>query len=1004
MKFYRLPAWAALALAGSLLIVPTVQANAPTASRAVSALPTVPASLTAVGLAHPIGSQIQLSWRPLPWVSECSEYKVYRDGRFLASSGRAGWVDYSVAAGETHAYTITSLTRAGESRPSSSATATVPGGGGQVVYADSLQNGWQSWSWASCDLSSGNPVRAGRAIRVTAGPWQAFYLHHAPFGTSAYAAVTFWVQGGSQGGQRLWVRALRSGIPQAPVAVGPLPADRWQSITVSLADLGVANVTDMDGLWVQDATGTAQSAFSLDEIALTPAAILAAPVGLTATPQWAAHCPKCSMAMPHIVLAWNAVPGASSYTVYRDGSKLQDGMTDLNWTDMAVVSGRTYAYTVTSNAPGGSSPQSAQASATAPQPPASGQLTAPTNLSVAGTWLGAPSDTLTWSPVPGAMSYNLYQYDVLIAKDVTANSYAVPADTYYFGLTYTVTAVDGMGMESLPSAVATAQGRYDPAATPPWTPNALVTPTNLAATPEWNAGAPRIHLTWKGWDTDFTYTVYRDGQKVEAGLWGLNFYDGDVKPGETHVYRVSGVNVPWTGTVESAPSEPLMATAFMSAPTPAVGAVQITNIQPNDDSVLVSFAPVLGAVDYRVYDVSNPGSVKYSGGGLSIEMNGLDPIKGANLVVEAVDKLGPFQKMDGMTGPGAMQMDGMHSSVNGQGDPSNIPIVLAASAPFPVTCRPAALDGSQVFFDNFRAEQPLTPQPMPAPAGPEFYGRSDSYAEFANDKWTIRNYGGDLADTRIFFMGSHFMDTLYDGGTPHTNDPIHNNNASLVLMPHATADISGGRVLHVTFEVDAHFDARRWCEIQIAAAGDLLVKPGKFDPGDGTIRGATLSGNSLRWQIENEFHHLILFQNDGAPAQPVMRETNLINVDWATGGAERFGPAARICWDGTPLNNGTAQGLDKRRRFDMYLSQTHYRLLENGQLVKDADFPAGQSLPFDKCQVYFVHQLYHTTNDRNELVDYYPANRYWSNYRPWCDERHWDNLGQAVLDHFPALP
>ena len=54
-----------------------------------------------------------------------------------------------------------------------------------------------------------------------------------------------------------------------------------------------------------------------------------------------------------------------------------------------------------------------------------------------------------------------------------------------------------------------------------------------------------------------------------------------------------------------------------------------------------------------------------------------------------MDKLGPFQTMDGMAGPGAMQMDGMHVAINGQGDPSDVPNVLAASAPFPVTCQPA---------------------------------------------------------------------------------------------------------------------------------------------------------------------------------------------------------------------------------------------------------------------------------------------------------------------------
>ncbi len=997
MKFTLLSAWAALALAGGLIAAPPAQADPAPASPAGIARPTVPSRLAATGQAQPIGSQIQLSWVPLP---RTYKYKVYRDGQFLALSGRAFWTDYAVAAGETHAYTVTGLGDAGESRPSAPATATVPAGGGQVVYADALTNGWQSWGWAGLDFNSTAPVRAGGAIRVAAGPWQALYLHHAPFQTSAYAAVTFWIHGGSQGGQRLWVKALRSGVPQTTVSLGPLPAGQWQSVTVPLRDLGVAGAPDMDGLWLQDASGTRLPAFSVDEIALTAAPPApAAPSGLSATPQWAASCPKCGgMAMAHIVLVWNAVPGASAYTVYRDGAKTQDGLTAPAWTDMGVVSGKTYAYTVTATGPGGASVRSAPASATAPQPPAGQALIPPTNLSVAGIWAGAPTDQLAWSPVPGAAGYNVYQYSTLIAKGLTANSYTVPTSVFYDGMTYTITTVDGMGMESLPSAIATAQGGKDPAQTPGWLPALPPTPTTVVATPQWNAGAPRVHLTWQGNGYDYSYAVYRDGKKVADGLWGLNYYDQSVKPGETHTYAVSGVNLPWTASVESAPTDPVTATALSAAPVASGVSVQVTDVKANDDSALVSFAAVPGAVDYRVYDVAKPGSVKYSGGSLSIEMNGLDPAAGADLVVEAVDKLGPFQTMDGMAGPGAMQMDGMHSAINGQGDPSDIPIVLASSAPVHVTCRPATLAGSQVFFDTFRGEKPLVEQPLPALVPGTWVGDPNGFAEFSNDKWTIRDYGGDLKDTKIFFMGNHFMDTLYDGGTPGSCIPIHNNNASLVMMPNATADISGGKVLHVTFEVDAHTGGRRWCDVFVGPAGDTLVDPGKFS--DFAGRRPTLSGRLFRWEIRNGAHSLSLFPG----IKPDAASDAIYVTHQESGvGPDSFGICARSGpWCATPFN-GTPGDLDKRHKFDLYLSKNRAVVMEQGVVVKDAPFPEGATLPFDKCQVYFVHQLYHTGNDRPELLNRCDE-PYWYNYRPWADERHWDNMGQAVLDTFPTLP
>jgi len=123
-------------------------------------------------------------------------------------------------------------------------------------------------------------------------------------------------------------------------------------------------------------------------------------------------------------------------------------------------------------------------------------------------------------------------------------------------------------------------------------------------------------------------------------------------------------------------------------------------------------------------------------------------------------------------------------------------------------------------------------------------------------------------------------------------------------------------------------------------------------------------------------------------------------------GPDDFGPPARTTWDGKPLLNGTAQDLDRRHRFDLYLSQTRFRVTETAPgtdpvLVKDETFPGGVALPFDTCQVYLVHQLYHTANDRHELIDYSPDETYWYNDRPWSDERHWDNIGEEVLPGFP---
>ncbi len=879
--------------------------------------------------------------------------------------------------------------------------AVLPPAPAQTVYAGSLQNGWQYWGWGNDTLTNPAPALSAASIKAQEGPWQAVYLHHAPFRTSPTATISFWINGGVSGRQLLVVRALRSGVPQVAVPLAPLRAG-WQQVRIALLRLGVGGVPDMDGFWVQNNTPNTLAPFYLDEIVLTglpsflpPAP--PAPAGLTAAPQWTASCPVCGgMAMAHIVLAWDTVPGATAYTVYRNGVK-QISQPQAGWTDMNIASGQTYSYAVSATGPGGEGARSASVSATAPNPPAaSAAFTVPVNLCVSGLWSGGPTDSLFWSPVPGAASYNVYQYTTLIAN-VAGPSYTLPLTAWENGMTYSVTAVDPMGMESLPSALAAAQGAFSPAQAPGWTPGAPVAPTALSAVPEWNAGSPRLHLVWRGAGNSYTYTLYRDGQKFLSGLWGLNAYDLSVQPGETHSYAVTASNVAWTQAAESSASVPVAVTMPFGPPAVAVGSVTVTGVDANDDSAVLSFDAVPGAVDYRVYDVAHPNSVKYSGGSLSIEMNGLDPVAGANLVVEAVDKLGPFQTMDGMAGPGAMQMDGMHQAINGQGDPSNIPVVLARSAPVAVSLSPRSMTGAQAFFDNFRSEPALAAQPLPALTPNTFYGDPQCFNSFANVNWTVRDYGGDLKDTKIFFMGNHFMDTLYDGGTPGGSVPMHNNNASLVMMPNTVADISGGKVLHVTFEVDPHMDGRRWCDVFVGAAGDTLVDPGKF--ADFAGRKPTVSGKLFRWEIQDNQHALSLFPGTQPDAFSdivhLTHQESGVGPD-SFGICARSGPWCKIPW------NGTSGDLDKRHKFDLYLSQNRAVIMEQGQVVKDAVFPAGVTLPFDKCQVYFVHQLYHTANDRPELLNYSPDDCYWINNRPFSDERHWDNCGFSVLNAFPA--
>ncbi len=636
----------------------------------------------------------------------------------------------------------------------------------------------------------------------------------------------------------------------------------------------------------------------------------------------------------------------------------------------------------------------------------------PTNLTVNGKWENGKSfDTLNWSAVPGAVSYTVFATSTYkpIAEGVKTNSVTIPVDTWRTGMYY-VMSIDAHGQESIPSAPAAAQGGFDPNK-PDHDKNITVSkhvPQNVQAVPEWNHGAPRIRVSWEFKSDHCPFSVYRDGTEAAHGLWVTYWFDNQVKVGEHHTYTVSAVRHAWPGKELETPQS---ASASGTAPTHPVSfnsdsPVKIINIIPNDDSAKITFEEVPGAVDYRVFRKNAPGYMKYSGGAQTIEMNDLDTEKGEDLVVEAVDKLGPFQTMDGVYCPGTIQRNGdLIAGINGQGDPSNEPIVIARSAPFHVTPEPRKLTGKEAFFDTFRNESQLTPTPA---------GNIDSdlaamhlkhnppiFAEFQNDKWILRMYDADTLKSKFFFMGSHFMDTLYDFSKTMRGKTI--------MIPKKYPKVPDGQYLHITFEVDAHSDPRRYNGVMITPAADTLL----LDSGGGP---PTKAGNALDWEIFPSWHQVSCFKNRehfalGRTAEPgdspsKQRKPTAFRWQQVNGGY-------------TGGLNGNMDTLDYRHRFDLYLSSKRYVAMEEGRVMKDVDLTraiggeaktaSDQTLEWlskGPVAVNFYHYIYHSAADRTEIMNGFiaPYPAYWINYRPYSDERHWDNMGFEVVDSLPNLP
>jgi hypothetical protein len=849
----------------------------------------------------------------------------------------------------------------------------------------------------------------------------------------------------------------------------------------------------------------------------------------------------------HVKMRWDLIPKCTRYFIYRVGQGVKPDYNkpfmkltnnESMFIDRAVKYQDKWDYYVAGVVPSGYLQMSTKSTAIIPilvlkNPEA------PTNLRTFGFWDGGPFDVLQWEPSPGAVSYNIYRYDNKIGSSNT-NSFTVNKLIYQDHWTYTVTAVDKFGLESLPSNLGMARGEYAPNYNFGWRTNPPSTPGKYAVNPEWNRGRPRNFIKWQdqqvwGQDAPNSYNVYRDGVKVCAGLWSQYYIDTDVVSGKTYRYQIGSVNRDQFKVQETLGPIVEINTAFGPKDLSATP-INITGNEPNDDSVVVKFDYVAGAIDYRVYVEGNPNTVKYSSGFNMVEMNGLISNQSYNLIVEALDKMGPYQKIDGIIGPGASGPNGeIHAAVNGHGDPSNEPNVIARSNPYRVTTVQRKLSGEQVFFDNFRDFQPIVQLPTKQDIFDFRFGSNNQYKDeahllmkwFENDKWSFFLDDLDTNHSTVFLMGSHFMDTIYDGASLPRPGWAHLSNGVMLMSPKKTANIAGDKVLHVTFEVDPHFSGRRWCDILLLPAGETVYSGKAADK----IAMNTKSGKLFRWAIGAGFHNINVdtgYNPDGSrksysvpvkfaerssifsyPApyrniknlteykvgtfvvNSVVQNGNDVNAKLSSkffDGTKfpafnlesnyspksgwirfaEFGGAAEYEWtpetfkmiddiDFNPNNwwiketskaslnklmdayssnrsgaiiyrstmnsvsgkyegeiffrpsvdrrdfplNRTWQGLDRRVQFDLYVSKNRVVVTEDGYLVADSPLPV--DFPFEEINVNYTHLIYHTYNEIGEQRTWNPDNAYWINFRPFADERHWDNMGFEVLTSFPNV-
>jgi hypothetical protein len=140
----------------------------------------------------------------------------------------------------------------------------------ELVYFNSLQNGWSDWSWATDNLSNTSPVLSGfsNSISVFCTEYAALYLSQTPSSSAPYTNLTFWLNGGETGGQVLTVTGTLDQAEQTLYTLPPLAANTWTNFIIPLSAIGVADQPDFDGIWIWNDTNFSIPTFYVDDIVL----------------------------------------------------------------------------------------------------------------------------------------------------------------------------------------------------------------------------------------------------------------------------------------------------------------------------------------------------------------------------------------------------------------------------------------------------------------------------------------------------------------------------------------------------------------------------------------------------------------------------------------------------------------------------------------------------------------------------------------------------------------
>ena len=149
----------------------------------------------------------------------------------------------------------------------------VPSETNLIIYGDALASGWSDNGWNyTVNLANASPVHSGTASMAYtlqagggAGPFK-----QAGVDTTPYKTLSFWMHGGSTGGQKLTLQIVRGISVAGTLSLPTLPANTWVNFALPLGVLGLTDVPDFSGIRFVDAANSGEvPAFYVDDVMLT---------------------------------------------------------------------------------------------------------------------------------------------------------------------------------------------------------------------------------------------------------------------------------------------------------------------------------------------------------------------------------------------------------------------------------------------------------------------------------------------------------------------------------------------------------------------------------------------------------------------------------------------------------------------------------------------------------------------------------------------------------------